>query len=602
MNITFLKECDKAYYNTGNNLISDAEYDALKDQLREEYPNDPYFKTVGAPVAGASVSLPYILGSLTKTKPDGSLLKWCHDNNLKQLVLSDKLDGVSVYARYVDGILEQASTRGNGYEGKDITEKVRLIAPTCNGSGVQEFRGEGVMTQDDCDSLGYSLPRSAVAGIFNNDEIDENKCKKISIIFYNTLGKELPVYTEHYFEIHKAGLNLPVFCMVDVDENLESEIVKYYQERKDDSEWDIDGIVCANQSDASIGEDYYPANMVAFKVNEESVRCVVTDIVWEIKRSGKLQPVVHFEPVKIGGSNVTKATGFNRKFIVVNNIHIGSEIGIVKSGDIIPYITECYTKDDGYEVDEPTNCPACGEFLDSTKTGVDLVCINSTCEGQMLYKIEHFLLSHDVEEITATTIKRLGVKSIKDLYNLTEGDISSIEGMGSKRAKVILKELQKTLDTTQEKLLKSFGISGIGNTASDMIVNKFGDIDTLFDKNVNDFKELDGFGEVLARNLVNGLNENKDLYMFLKSQGLKFEEKKSMDLQGKVFCLTGKSDISRNDLMQMIGSHGGMVKGISKKVDFVVTNDTNSTSSKMKKAIQYGIPIISYDELLNIIS
>jgi len=531
-------------------------------------------------------------------------IKWCKDNDVKSLVISDKLDGVSIYTKYVDGILVLASTRGNGYEGKDITDKITLIQPTIDKMGIVELRGEAVMTADNCDKLGYSLPRSAVAGILNADDKEHyDKCEFIDIVFYSVLGDgTLKTYTDHFISLSTCGVVSAEYSVINISDTLENEIAEYFKNRKEINIFDIDGIVVANIDDPSVGDDYYPSNMVAFKVNEEAVRVCVTGVEWNIKRSGKLQPVVHFHTTNINGSKISKATGFNKKFIDDNNIHKGSEIGIVKSGDIIPYITECYTRFDGGDIEIPLICPSCNTPLTETETSVDLVCLNiDHCPDQQLYNIEHFLLAHEVEEITATTIKRLRVMNIQDLYSLTDFDISCIDGMGIKRAQTILSQLQKTLKTTPEKLLKSFGIGGIGNTASDLIINHFGDFESLFDKNVDDFIELDGIGDVLALNLVNGLIKNKPLYDFLKQKGLVFDEKASADLQGKIFTLTGKSDINRNDLTKMIVSHGGMVKGISKKVSFLVTNDVDSQSGKAKKARQYGIDIITYDDLLNII-
>ena len=159
-----LKECDNHYYNTGEQLLSDKEYDKLKENAKYNFPNDPYFQNVGAAPAGSIVKLPYILGSLNKMKPDGSLLEWCRRRGLKTVIVSDKLDGVSVYASYVNGKLSQAATRGDGYEGRDITEKVKRIQPTIDTKGFVELRGEALMTPENCAALGYSLPRSAVAG------------------------------------------------------------------------------------------------------------------------------------------------------------------------------------------------------------------------------------------------------------------------------------------------------------------------------------------------------------------------------------------------------------------------------------------------------
>ena len=395
----------------------------------------------------------------------------------------------------------------------------------------------------------------------------------------------------------------PSFARFEVTKDLEETLIDWLKHRKTISFYDIDGLVISDPNDLTVGEDYYPSNMCAFKVNADAVETVVTDIEWEIKRSGKLQPVVNFTPTRISGSLVSKATGFNKKFIVDNDIQIGSKIGVLLSGEIIPYIVENYSKGPGSgQVELLTHCPSCGMELDETETGVDLVCSNTDgCFAQMVYRIENFLLAHEVEEITATTIRKLGVMDIEELYTMDEFDISRIDGMGMKKAETILRELKKTLNTTEEKLLKSFGIPGIGDTASKMIVNKFNSFDSLFTISKEGFMEIEGIGEIMADNLVRGLRKNSSLYYFLIGHGLKFAAKASTGLQGMIFTLTGKSDISRNDLTKMISSHGGMVKGISKTTNFLVTDDVTTGTSKTKKALQYGTRIITYSDLLNMI-
>ena len=597
--IDTLKNYDHAYYNTGTILISDKEYDILKTQARAEFPNDPYWNTVGATPAGSVVKLPYILGSLNKMKPDGSLLEWCRSRGLTEVIVSDKLDGVSVYASYINGKLSQAATRGDGYEGRDITNKVRCIQPYVNTKGFQELRGEALMTPANCAKLGYSLPRSAVAGIFNadNDKEHLDKCQYIDILFYTVL------HSDTSKDFMDMGVGAPLFATFEVNDDLETTLTEHLKHRKSVSPYDIDGLVICDPNDLTVGEDYYPSNACAFKVNEEAVETVVTDIEWEIKRSGKLQPVVVFEEIIINGSAITRATGFNKKFIVDNDIKVGSRIGIVKSGDIIPYIVENYSRFSTHgQVDLLTHCPSCGMELDETETGVDLVCSNTDgCFAQMIYRIENFLLAHEVEEITATTLRKLGITDIESLYDLDEFEIAGIDGMGMKRAETILREIKKTLNTTEEKLLKSFGIPGIGDTASKMIVNRFNDFDSLFTVSADGFMEIEGIGEIMAWNLVRGLRKYQPLYWYLSAHGLKFQTKASTNLQGKIFTLTGKSDISRNDLTKMISSHGGMVKGISKTTNFLVTDDITTGTSKTKKALQYGTEIITYQTLLNMI-
>lgn len=340
MNIPFLKECDTEYYNTGKSLISDIEYDILKEQLKADKPDDPYFKTIGAPVAGSTVELPYILGSLTKTKPNGSLSKWCTDNNIKLLCLSDKLDGVSIYARYENGVLVQASTRGDGYHGKDITEKIRMVQPTIySGSGIIELRGEAVMTPENRDKLDYTLARSAVSGILNGDDQEHyDKMKYVDLVFYTPLGVSAEDWPSMFFNLERIEVPVVPYATMNVTLNIEERLELYFRDRKECSNWDIDGIVVANYHDTSVGEDYYPENIVAFKIAADAVETEVVGVEWNVSRNGRVVPTVIVNPVVIDGSTITRATGFNYKYIKDNNIGIGRVVGVIKSGDVIPHL------------------------------------------------------------------------------------------------------------------------------------------------------------------------------------------------------------------------------------------------------------------------
>lgn len=593
-----LKEYD-IQYEKGDPLISDTEYDMFKLETKLQHPNDPYFKTVGAPVKNADVKHSYILGSLNKTKPDGSLLKWARNNNIKEVCISSKLDGVSVFISVENGKLILASTRGDGYEGKDITSKISNIFPVIPDDISFKARSEAVMIPLKAKELGYKNSRNAVAGILNSD--DGENIEYINLIFYQVFDQNFFKYSDHFDFLHNINLEIPIHNTIQVSEDIESILVEELSRIKEIELFDVDGIVVADNNDAHIGEDYYPSNISAFKVNEDAVFTKVTDIKWNVGRSGKLTPVVHIEPLELNGSTVSKATGFNAAFIETSNIYIGSTVGIVKSGDIIPYITECKEKDKENLTLIPTNCPSCGDFLDRSLTNIDLFCLNDNCPQKNLYKIENFLLAHECEEISYTTLENLGVKSIYDLYELDEFSISMMEGFGSRSANIIIKEINKTLNTTPEKLLKSFGISGCGDSISKSIMNKFS-FDELFELNKNDLIiSIYGIGNILANNIIKGLKNNKELYDFLISKGLKFKETSSINLKGKVFALTGKSDMKRNDVISLIASNGGMVKGMSKTVDYLVTNDVKSNSSKTRKAMEYGTKIISYDDLLEML-
>lgn len=247
----------------------------------------------------------------------------------------------------------------------------------------------------------------------------------------------------------------------------------------------------------------------------------------------------------------------------------------------------------------PTNCPSCGYPLEWK--GVDVVCTNEPfqCPDRGLQIIEYFLITLGCENITATTLRKLGVKTISDIYKLDEFDISCLDGFGTKRAEQIIFEINKTLKTTPDKLLASFGISGIGvNTAREIL--KMYNFDEVWELSENELRAVDGVGEKLAENFTSEIGQYKVLYDEMVSLGLKWATATN-NLRGNIFTLTGNGPIKRDVLEKMIESNGGVVKGISKKTNYLVTDDPNSNSGKSKKAREYGVSIISYEKLLEML-
>ena len=592
--IEFLKKCDNLYYNTGNSPLSDYDYDILVSKLKKEFPDDPYFKRVGSEPKSKKVKLPYTMGSLKKKKYDGSILKWLIPYNV--VILMDKLDGCSIYVEYENGKVVFASTRGNGTVGQDITEKAKIFCPVIDYKETLHLKGEAMMLPEIAKTISDKHPRNIVAGILNRD--DNENVDKIIPMFYGILNKSFDNFLDELDFINSLHIQTPYYYPVDVKDLTEEILVKFLMDRKEKTKFSIDGLVIADIN-YKHSSDYYPDDMIAFKVNEEAIKTKVIDIEWNVTRTGRLAPVVLIEPVEINGSTISRVTGFNAKYILDNRIGKDSIIGIVKSGDIIPYITDVFKHTDFMKLNIPTVCPSCKTELEWTNTKVDVCCNHNNCLEQNLYKIEHFLNSHEVEEIGIPTIKQIGITSIEELFELDDFDLIGLEGIGSRKSSIILNQIKKVLKTTPDKLLKSFGIEGIGKTISKDLLNKWS-FDELFTLTVNDFITVDGIGEILANNLVKGLKENKTLYDFLLNKGLVFK-KQNTNLKGMLFTLTGKSEYKRNDLIKMIESQGAQVKGISKKINYLVTNTINSNSNKMKKAKKYGIEIITYDDLLTMI-
>ena len=599
LNIDQLREIDNLYGIGEETYISDTQYDKVKAKTRIAYPRDTYFNGVGSTPSKNKVRLPYIMGSLNKTKLDGTCQDWLDTKGKNGVCVSNKEDGCSIFVEYNKGDVVFACTRGDGYEGQDITDKAKIFCDKPTSNGHFELRGEVCMDFDVCTELGYKHPRNAVAGILNRD--GDKNCDRVFVKFYHLYTNEDECITsrQHFEEIELLGLRTPEwFCSLNITDVELSEI---YKQTKETSLSPIDGLVITTELN-HFENDYYPENTIAFKVNEDAVITKVNKVEWNVSRTGKLAPVVHVKEIDINGSTIKRVTGFNAKYIMDNGIGHGSMIGIVRSGDVIPYIDIIETRVKNPTI--PTQCPSCGVDLCLSESGVDIMCMNFDCFDKKLYQVEHYLDSHGVEEMSYATLKLIGITDIRDLYNLHDFELIEMDGIGPKKASTILTQIQNTLKTSPDNLLRSFGINGIGRTASKDITDRWS-LNELFTLRDEEFKQLDGIGDVLSKNLVNGLIDNKGLYEFLLSAGLTFKEQGDT-LKGVYFTLTGKSDIKRNDLQKMIVEQGGMVKSVTKKTSYVVTNNITSKTGKMKKSHNYiskgqDIKIITYPELYELL-
>ncbi len=578
-------------YAKGTPVMSDREYDILRAKFRNTFPNNPYNKVVGASVEGEKVKLPFTLGSLNKVKPDGSYQDF-QNKYTGEKVYWAKLDGVSVLVQYIDGVYYRSLTRGDGEYGQDVTEKLMSAVPMeLNENVTGSYRAEVLLTEDAHIVLGYKTRRNGVAGILNRDDQSETGFLKVK--FYEVvedLDWDLKDNTEvdRIKRMEELGFDLAPYVVG--NNKSDEELVEILRNWKTENPFDIDGIVVVlNESERE--DTYYPDLKVAFKVNEESVICDVVGLTWKVGRTGRVVPVVNIKPTEIGGVTVSNATGFNYEFIVDNGVGAGSKVGIYRSGDVIPYIDFV---EDGVKLDGELMCPSC--FNPTVRKGVDMVCENESCPDQLLLKTEYFLTTLGCENVTTVTLKKIGVNSIYDAYELDEFEITELDGFGIKRAEQIMFEINKTLKTNPAKLLAAFGVAGIGESNAQGILKVY-DFDQLWDLDEFQLTKVSGIGKVLAKNFVDQIGEFKEVYEYMKDKGLTWNTETN-SLRGKVFCLTGTAPIKRDNIVKMIESNGGYVKGMSKKVDVLVTNDINSQSGKAKKAREYGTQIISYDDLM----
>jgi len=602
--IKLLKHHD-ILYHLGMPEISDTEYDKLRRRAQDQFPDHEYFKTVGTKPDTKKTQLPYILGSLNKVKSD-TVVDWMRKTS-DWFVISEKIDGISIYVVYVDGKVEWAATRGDGYFGQDITDKAKIFCPKVITEGIWMLRGEATLAVDP-KTLGYKTKRNGTAGILNRDGLRHNEF--IVPYFYEVI--EAPPEYDRYMktELNRmilledlVQLNMPVFYSVPAminltDEILLSKLSSFYKAAKN-RDYDVDGLVIT--VNVSQREDVeYPELKMAYKVNEEAVEATVTGIAWQTSRTGRIVPVVLIEPLELQGVTVSRVTGHNYKYISENNIKEGTKIGIVRSGDVIPYITEVISENGDF--DQYVLCPSCG-YVPIIK-GVDLVCENELCGDQIYHYQEHWLRALGAEGISHKTLEKIGVETIPGLYEIDEFDIMEHDGFGVKRANQVHDIIQKTLRTDDTSLLRAMGMPGIGRTASKALINHFGNIYAVLEAHENELERVDGIGYVRAKNIKYNQARCIILLKSLERIGLQIttEERVESEMTGMIFSMTGKLPMKRDLLVKLIESHGGVWKNsVTKNTDFLITNNPNSTSGKMKNANKYGTRIISFDDLMRMV-
>lgn len=598
--IRTLKEHDDAYYN-GQAEISDDEYDALKEKARAMKSNHPYFDGVGAPYSGEKVALPFVLGSLNKVKSD-TVEKWL-DKHPGPYCVTEKLDGVSFMVTYKDGEVVFAATRGDGSHGRNITDKAKIFCPSLSTKRNFSFRCEAMLVGDTYKRLGFKTRRNGVAGILNKDGI--TNANHIVPYFYEILdGTDADSEINKIALMDTLGLSVPRYFSLMTPKDSVETLTDFLLMCKNDDK-DIDGLVIT--PDKYVREDVlYPESKVAFKVNEEAIDCEIVDIEWNTSRTGRIVPVIIIKPTVIQGVTVERVTGHNAKYIQENDVAIGAIIGVVRSGDVIPYIMSVKKKSK-YSTVVPEQCPTCRDR--AVPKGVDMVCNNQGCGAKAYKMVEHFLVRLGAEYITEKTLRKLNIDTIKKAYEIDEFEIAGIEGFGMKRGEQIVSEVQKTLRTLPNKLISAFGMPNVGRTVGKIICDAYSGnfpgmcskemMTKFFSDTESSFESMDGIGEIIAENIVIHRDKFWDLYTFLLEQGLKFES--GQKLQGKKFTLTGKGSMSRPAIQKKIENLGGTVKGISKDVDMLVTGDPDSQSGKAKKARKYGIEVVSYEKLMEIL-
>ncbi len=637
------------YYNDDAPEIEDYEYDALMNELKAleaahpdlARPDSPTQRVIGNVLEGfESVTHLYPMESLTDVFSYEELYDF--DRRVKERFpdaaysVEAKIDGLSVCLEYRDGAFVRGATRGDGVTGEDVTENLKTIyeIPLRLDTDLTPLfiRGEVYMSyrtferlndeQEKLEKPLFANPRNAAAGSLR--QLDSRICaqRRLSIFCFNLQnGAELGFETHSgtLQALRELGCKVIDLCSVTSSMDEVIDFIRDVGERRGSLGYGIDGVVVKVDSLAQrrvMGSTAKaPRWAVAYKFPPEEKKTKLLDIAIQVGRTGVLTPNAVFEPVRLAGTTVSRATLHNRDFIRDKDIRIGDTIVVRKAGDIIPEVLGVDLSKrpaDAVPFEMPKVCPVCGSPLYEDPDEAAIRCTGSECPAQLSRSIAHFASrdAMDIEGLGIAIVEALlaqgHIRSAADLYYLKAEDIAAMEKMGEKSAANLLAALEKSKQNQLSRLLFAFGIRHVGQKVAKTIAERYGSLDAIIGASTEELTEIRDVGEAIAASLRSWLDneQNRRFIERLREAGVNMTEtvvRRDDRFAGKTFVLTGTlPDYTREQAAAIIESFGGKVtSSVSKKTSIVLAGE--DAGSKLVKAQRLGVEIIDqrqFDEMI----
>ncbi|WP_370476710.1 NAD-dependent DNA ligase LigA [Tamlana flava] len=647
-----LREHNYNYYVLDNATISDYEFDIKLKQLQELEANHPEFFDANSPtqrVGGAitknfeTVAHEYRMYSLDNSYSKEDLQDW--EKRIKKLVDGHvqytcelKYDGASISLTYENGLFQKAVTRGDGFQGDDVTANVKTIKSVplqlkgdypikfdIRGEIVLPFEGFNKMNEEriEIGEEPYRNPRNTASGSLKLQDSAEVAKRPLECLLYNIIGNNLG--TKSQFEgLEKArqwGFKVPEAAKLvnSIDEVLE--FIEYWDIHRHGLPYETDGVVVKVNDLQQQEELGYTAKAprwaMAYKFKAEQVSTRLNSIVYQVGRTGAITPVANLEPVELAGTTVKRASLHNADQIEKLDIRVGDEVFVEKGGEIIPKILgvdltkrPINTRPTQYI----TNCPECGTELVRQEGEAQHYCPNyNGCKPQIIGRIQHYISrkAMDIEGLGGETVALLVSEGLiynySDLYELAREQVIPLERMAEKSADNLIHGIEQSKNIPFERVLYALGIRYVGETVAKKLAKHYKSVDALASASPEDLVSVDEIGVKIAESVHAFFisEENKNILNRLRHFGVQLEMS-AEELEGKTSILEGQSivvsgvfeSISRNELKKLIEDNGGKVSSsISSKTSYIVAGD-NMGPSKKEKAEVLGIDIINEYEFL----
>lgn len=639
--VAILDKAARVYEQEDREIMSNFEYDALYDELRA-LEEETGFVLSNSPTQHAGYEILSELPkerhespmlSLDKTKERDALVSWTGDH---ESILSWKMDGLTVVLTYRDGELFKAVTRGNGEIGEVITNNARVfknIPLKIAYKGELVLRGEAVIRYSDFEQINaqiekdedrYKNPRNLCSGTvrqLNNRITAERNVYLFPFALISMDGADgFATREEQLNYLRELGFDPVEYKKVNRSNMLET--IQWFADHVATNDFPSDGLVLTYNDIAygnSLGRTAkFPRNAIAFKWKDETRQTKLLEIEWSPSRTGLINPVAIFEPVELEGTTVSRASVHNLSVMEELQLGIGDEITVYKANMIIPQIAEDLTKSGNIEI--PKTCPVCGgptevRVLLEAKA---LYCTNPDCIAKKIKLFSHFVSrdAMNLEGLSEMTIEKLigrgFVKELADLFKMDTPEIREefvkMEGFGERSFEKLLAAARKAQTVSMPKFLYSLGIPGIGLANAKLICKAFNyDLDAIRNATSESLADIPKIGDVLAANVTAYMADPENARMLSDLLSVVSfeapEEVMESPITGKTFVITGAvyHFPNRDAAKAYIEERGGKVAGsVSAKTDYLINNDTESGSSKNKKAKELGIPIISEEDFLKL--
>ena len=605
----------KHHYYIGDPIMTDAEFDSLETNLKDS----KVIEIVGYNVDDLMFSHPTPMLSLQKIQvadsmnlPLDALSKWLSISNKNyDIEATPKFDGSACNMIFENGKLKLALTRGNGKEGNDITEKLKVFAPTTIPITEKriEIRGEVVIPEKVFEkkySHIYANPRNFVAGKLSTDEI-EDCIKDFKFVAFEIKGIQ---ETNTIEKLKSYGFETPTYKKFKSTKEFKSIYDFFLDYRENKSDYQLDGMVLKLNEDLrkDIGEtSHHPKWAVAIKFPAEEAKTRLIDISWRIGKNGDYTPVGVLETVQLAGTKVSNVTLHNYGNVANNKILPGALVTIIKSGDIIPkviHVDEPSTEDPINH--RPIHCTQCNSKL--VVKDIHLVCDNHDCSGKEINRLGYGIRAFGNKRIGGSTILKLydaGIKTIEDFHNPVKMNKSKLINSGlfkeGRQLDIIFEAKEKTKEIDLWLVIYSMCFKDVGASVSQQLSN-------YFSKIPYDFKGLTKAG--INKVINETSSEHNRLMQFinqLKIEGInvKYPEKIVVDNNAIKYELTGSPKEfgfkKKSEFTDLAKSKGAIHSKLDKDCNYLVTDSLSSSSSKMSKANKLGVEIITYDQFINLL-